>query len=479
MKPGFELVLLVLCGLALRLINLNNGLWLDEITSLIDFARLPFSEIITTYTRTNQHIFYSVLAHFSIGMLGEYPWSLRLPSIVFGVLSIPALYLLGQFVTTKKEAILATILLTVSYHHIWFSQNARAYTMLLFWTLVVTYIFLRNRERNNYALWLGYAVAIALGIYTHLTMVFVLFSHILIYLWQFLKISNKDVNNRVRWKRAPLGFFLSVLFSFFLYLPILAQMTHFYLQRKQTALSHVSSPFWAIIETLSGLQAGLGTGLAGLFLCAIIFGSGLLSYAKENRTVIALLLLPAAITGVAAVALHRPIFPRFFLFMLGFILLITVRGAMNVGSYLEKAIVINSIHKVIKNRLGIALVILLIFLSLFSLKHLYRFPKQDYRGAMNFVESHRVGHESVLAVGFASFYPYNNYYNNKDWQPIESLIQLENTLTKENRTWLVYAFPTYLETSDPDLVAFINENFTTVKVFHGTVRGGDIYVTKN
>ena len=34
-------------------------------------------------------------------------------------------------------------LLTVSYHHVWFSQNARAYTALLFFTLIATTLCLR------------------------------------------------------------------------------------------------------------------------------------------------------------------------------------------------------------------------------------------------------------------------------------------------------------------------------------------------
>lgn len=477
-KYGFALVLLIIFGLTLRLVNLNNGLWIDEILSLVYFARLPFSEIVSTYTNSNQHTFYSVLAHFSIGMFGEHPWSLRLPSLVFGVLSIPVIYYLGKLVTTNKEAILATILLTVSYHHIWFSQNARAYTMLLFWTLVVAYLFIRNMENRSFASWLGYAVAIALGMYSHLTMAFVLSSHILIYLWYCLENFNKDNNQRVHWKGAPFGFLLSILFSIFLYLPILSQMIHFYLQKKQTVLSHVSSPFWAIIEALRGIQDGLGIGMVGLLLCIIIFVSGLLSYAKENRVVIALFLLPAVITCVATVVLHRPIFPRFFFYMMGFALLITVRGAMNTGKYLEKAIVIKSLRKVIRNGLGVFLIILLIFFSIFPLKHLYSFPKQDYIGAMNFVNTHRMDYESVLTVGSCIFTPYHRYYN-KDWQHIKNMEQLENILAKGSRVWLIYTFPIYLKTGDPDLMAFINKNFTTVKVFRGTVRGGDVYVTRN
>src|SRR5690606_19936697 len=66
----------------------------------------------------------------------------RVPAVVFGVLCIPMLFLLADRVTSRVEAWMASLLLTVSYHHIWFSQNARAYTGLLFFAMLTTWLFL-------------------------------------------------------------------------------------------------------------------------------------------------------------------------------------------------------------------------------------------------------------------------------------------------------------------------------------------------
>src|SRR5947207_1375145 len=78
-----------------RLIALNRGLWFDEIVTLVESVRLPLAQIVTAYPGTNNHPLYAVLAHASIGLFGEHVWSLRLPAVVFGVISVPMIYWLG------------------------------------------------------------------------------------------------------------------------------------------------------------------------------------------------------------------------------------------------------------------------------------------------------------------------------------------------------------------------------------------------
>jgi uncharacterized membrane protein len=116
---------LMVLGAALRVIGLNRGLWLDEIYFLVETLRHPLAQIVTFFPGDTQHPLYSILARISIVAFGEHPWSLRLPAVVFGTLSIPAIYLLGVAVSTRGQALTAAALLTVSYHHVWFSQDAR------------------------------------------------------------------------------------------------------------------------------------------------------------------------------------------------------------------------------------------------------------------------------------------------------------------------------------------------------------------
>jgi uncharacterized membrane protein len=121
---GLVAILVVAAG-ALRFIGLNEGLWYDEIETLLKFIPLTAGEIFGNYQSRNNHIFYSLLAHYSVGWFSESAWALRLPAALFGVATIPATYYLGRQLAPRHEALLASALLTASYHHVWFSQNAR------------------------------------------------------------------------------------------------------------------------------------------------------------------------------------------------------------------------------------------------------------------------------------------------------------------------------------------------------------------
>ena len=93
--------LLVVAGLttvavAPRLYHADSGLWVDEITSVLDSFRLPLHKIAGAFPADNQHPLYSILARLSMLALGEAAWTVRLPAVLFGAVSVPALYLLGR-----------------------------------------------------------------------------------------------------------------------------------------------------------------------------------------------------------------------------------------------------------------------------------------------------------------------------------------------------------------------------------------------
>src|SRR5262249_6175177 len=120
------LVALTILAAILRTFGLDRGLWFDEIVTLVESVRPPPAQIVAAYG-VNNHPLYSVAAHGSVAAFGEHVWSLRLPAVIFGTLGIPALYWLGTSITTRVEALVGAAFLAVSYHHIWFSQNARGY----------------------------------------------------------------------------------------------------------------------------------------------------------------------------------------------------------------------------------------------------------------------------------------------------------------------------------------------------------------
>src|SRR5579864_5831665 len=329
--PWAVILALMVVAAVLRAIGLNRDLWLDEIYTLIMTVRHPLREILTIFPGDNQHMFYSVLARISVVLFGEHPWTLRLPSLVFGVAAVPALYFLARQVTTRRESLLAALLLTVSYHHVWFSQNARGYSGMLFWTLLCTIYLLRGLSSPKWSNWIFYAVAAALGTYTYLMMVLVVFAHAAICAYLLFFPSKKESYRVTSWKQPAAGMVLAGMLTVLLYAPVMLQMKHFFNQPSK--MQGVSTPMWALLETLRGLQIGLGSA-AALGVAGALFAVGLWSYWRESGVVAALFVMPGLATAAGAIAARGTMYPRFYFYFLGFGFLILIRGAMAVVSAL-------------------------------------------------------------------------------------------------------------------------------------------------
>jgi mannosyltransferase len=469
------LVVLVVFAALLRAVALNQQLWFDEIVTLLDSAHEPISQIVTTYNSQNQHMLYSVLAHCSIYVFGEHPWVLRLPAMLFGVASVPALYFFGRLVTTNREALFAPALMVINYQHIWFSQNARGYTGMVFWTLLASIFFIRCSSDGKNRDWVVYGVAAALGIYTHLMMAFVIMGHAILYVW-LLASRAKSLGRLPRNFFRPLyGLILSVFVSFLLYAPVIPRVFARTIGVAGKSVRYDwASPVWAFREIIRGLRAGTGGGLAAVVVGGLVLLCGVISYWRANRFVAGLVVLPGLATAAAVLATSHNLWPRFFFFEIGFGLLLLVRGAMVWGRM--GARILGGTEK-LGLRLGTALIALMLLASVPPLRAAYFYPKQDYLGAMRFVEDQRRPDEPIVTVGIVTT-PFQRYYG-RSWPLLETLAQLEATLSRDHATWLVYTMPISIRANYPEIWEAIQTKFTTVRVFPGTLAGGEIYVCKS
>lgn len=68
-----------------------------------------------------------------------------------GTACIPAAYWLARFALTRWQALSVALLVAVSYHLVFFSQNARGYTAHIFFSLVTSGLVLvaSTRRRGN------------------------------------------------------------------------------------------------------------------------------------------------------------------------------------------------------------------------------------------------------------------------------------------------------------------------------------------
>jgi uncharacterized membrane protein len=466
------LSLLILVATVLRALALNQQLWFDEIVTLLDSARLPLARIVTEYGGQNQHMLYSILAHGSIRWLGEQPWTLRLPAVLFGVASIPALYFFGRLVTTDQEALLASALMTANYHHVWFSQNARGYTGMVFWTLLSSIFLIRCAKNDGRRDALLYGVTSALGIYTHLMMACVVAGHVLLYLW--LVISRKGPRSRSFFAPAY-GFVLCGALSLALYSPVIPGIfAHTFGVARDTVHYEWASPLWALAELVRNLRSSTAGGLLAVAIGGLILLSGLLSYWREDRFVVGLMVLPGLMTAAAVLIASHNFWPRFFFFEIGFAMLLAVRGAMVLGGLASRML---GRSQRFARRADATVVWLMLLASVVPLRAEYLYPKQNYVGALKFLDEHRQPGELILTAG-SVMSPFQRYYGRR-WPIVLTHAQLETALLADHDTWLVYAMPNSIRSSQPEVWGVIERSFTVVRAFPGTLSGGTIYVCKS
>jgi len=107
--------LILIIGLVLRLILLNQSLWLDEAIGALAVKDLSFGAIFSQFLLIDNHppLYYLILKFWTM-LFGYSEVSLRLPSVIFGVCTIALAYLVAQrFGKNKKGAILSALFLAL------------------------------------------------------------------------------------------------------------------------------------------------------------------------------------------------------------------------------------------------------------------------------------------------------------------------------------------------------------------------------
>jgi len=454
---------LTLLALLLRAWGLDSDLWLDEVMTL-EYMRTPPLESASTFHAANQHLLNSVLGSISIRILGEQAWSVRLPAMLFGVATVPVFFALARRVTSRREALFASLLLTLSYHHVWFSQNARGYAGMIFFTTLSTLLLLRGLERRRWSDWSWFGACGGLGMLCLLNYAFVLAG-------QFLGAAIDAVGRR-QW-RALCGLagsgVLAVVVTLLGYAAILPAMVDYFTGGH--AELGWRDPLGLAREFAGGLTAALpALALPALLGAGLIAGVGWHSYLGQRRIVAFMRVLPAAFNGLALAVLEFGAYPRSFLYVLPFGILVAVRGAFVLGETARRAL------PSLRDARWVVYVLPVLILAgaLVMLPYNYLHPKQDYSGALAYARSESRPGDVIAAVGHLAA-GYRSYHA-RDLAFPASAEELAALAEPGRRVWVLYSFTRDMRRQFPDIRDHLEQHFERRRVFPGTLGDGDVYV---
>ena len=144
-------IIFVLCitviAAALRFYKLGEwSFWIEELHSIRTINNLAYS--LSSIASNTRPVFY-LMSKPILDVLGVNEWTTRLLPTIIGIITIPILYWLTKKLFGVSVAVIAAILLSLAPWHIYWSQNARFYTLLLLLTFLSSYAFYLAIEQDN------------------------------------------------------------------------------------------------------------------------------------------------------------------------------------------------------------------------------------------------------------------------------------------------------------------------------------------
>jgi mannosyltransferase len=153
-----------------------KSFWLDEGVG-VGIARLDWYNFVRILWRreANMALYYLLLRgwlHF-----GSSEAFIRSLSVCFGLAAIPALYLLGRRLFDSRIALTAAALLCVNSFHVYYSQEARSYTLTVFLCILSSLYFLKLFDVPSRWNRTTYVLLSSLAVYAHFFSGLVLLAH--------------------------------------------------------------------------------------------------------------------------------------------------------------------------------------------------------------------------------------------------------------------------------------------------------------
>ncbi|MBN1661685.1 MAG: glycosyltransferase family 39 protein [Anaerolineae bacterium] len=181
------LIILLLAG-ALRIVGLDRtGLEIDEAFSIQLAALSPAAIVRGTAADVHPPLYYLIL-HIWLLVVGNSVFAVRLLSALLGWLAVALVYTVGRHLS-PVVGLLGAALLAISPPHLWYSQQARQYALLILLIVASTWLAWRwwsSATAREGAIPVWYVLATLAALYTHTFAIFLLAAQTAagILLWQ-------------------------------------------------------------------------------------------------------------------------------------------------------------------------------------------------------------------------------------------------------------------------------------------------------
>jgi hypothetical protein len=337
-------------------------------------------------------------------------------------------------------------------------------------------------------MWVLYVAAMFLNFATLLTSGYVLAAHMIVGAIALYIIYRRGLPIAPAARRLAVVFGLTSFLAFQLYALILP---HAYVraQAKYTSDGGYFSLFSTdlLTELMRNVSAGIGVGTGPQAFAILLMGGGIAAVGlvvllRRNWALTLALSLPSVLSLIFLIVNGLTFSPRFFLPALPITLMAAVQGVYTIGALVGRQLGERS-GALAPRVATAALVLLVLAVSLASLRYYYTTPKQAYRASIEYIESERTDGEPVIVVDLAEqgYRYYGDLMGTRkegDYYFVHSVEELDKVLStsSQEESYVVTTLPRFLRLRKPDLDARIQQDWQVIRSFPGTIGDGQISV---
>ncbi|MEO8376271.1 MAG: glycosyltransferase family 39 protein [Candidatus Sumerlaeota bacterium] len=477
------IALITLLAFVLRAYKMNTDLWLDEINPIVAYRNVPLLEVFTTYLLAGNHQLHTFLVKALVMTLGEKEWIIRMPAVAFGTGCIPAAYWFARFALSRAQSLCLVLLLALSYHMILFSQNARGYSMHIFFSLMTSGLLIDALKRDRASSWIWFGVLSVLSFATQMIGAFVSAGQLIVVLIEIYAHRRRGGNARaLLTNRLPLVYTTIGACGALMYSVVLPEFLnyqkYFYQQDETSGFRPFSLEF--VAEMVRGIGEGFGPGfILGAIPLLLVGAAGFYVFCRRHRATAMMLTMPCILMMTYMIGRGIPVAPRYFLIAIPVVFMTAVYAIFGFAAWVGQR------SQWSQNRArcaALAVIMLAAVASAAALPRLYRYPKQDYTGAIRFLQSVRKNQEPILVIHYAErgteYYGEKLGLEKKDLVIVRSneTFNEQESLAREHGAYAITTLMRALRLENPAITESLNTNWKRVKDFPGTIGNGGIIV---
>jgi mannosyltransferase len=438
------LLSITLIGAILRFYNLGfNSLWLDEATTYnIAIKSIPDIWQVTTAGEFNPPLFY--WAEHVMLLFGNSEVVLRFIPALLGVLTIPLVYLVGKEFMDRNTGIIAAAAFAFSPFLLYYSQEARAYTMMLFFVTLSMVFYFRALKTNDLLNWALFGILSALAFWSHFYALVIIGALLLYALYELLPKIKSSIN-----AIKPLAT-AGVIFGI-ICLPLILVTFQLFAKRTASAPTFGIQGPGLIIATFEQIS---GSEVVMYFLLILFIAGIFQAFLLDKNKGIFILTLTVLTFVISNFLSYRiPMQPRYLIF-LAIVYFITIALSYRLlSAYIGCRGVVYGF------------VLLMVVVNAPMLVNYYSgYSKEDWRGFSNQLQ--QLTHQGDLIVvvpGYVS-QPLDYYYSNLSDQTIElpadTAGELKTINAQKNNNTLFFVVTGDISAANPegDAITWLEEN---------------------